>query len=173
MTVVDQRAREGRDRQQLILHEAKALADLAVGEDDRGRRRERAAGGNADQRGIGEGVSKQPLHDGAGCREQGADHRGRRDPRNPDRPQHELVARERWTGCSVRPQAERRRQPRQRNSGSAHRERDQRRAGKRDEQADEGQRSGGRNAYPLRRFARSALSASAVIAGNLPSAPPA
>ena len=93
-----QRARESCDRQQLVLHEAKALADLAVGEDDRCRSRERAAGGNADQRGIGEGISKQPLHDRAGCREQPAHHGGGGDPRNPDRPQHELVAREIWTG---------------------------------------------------------------------------
>jgi hypothetical protein len=72
-------------------------------EHDRGGCRQRAAGGNADQCGVGEGVAKQPLHDGARCGEQSADHRGCRDPRNPDRPQHELIARERWTRCCVAP----------------------------------------------------------------------
>ena len=168
------RAHESRERQQLILHEAQALADLAVDEDDRSRRRERPAGGNADQRGIGEGVSKQPLHDRAGCREQPAHHGGGSDPRYPDRPQHELVAREIWTGRGIRPKAERRRQPRQRNSRSPHRERDQRHANKRDQQAARVRDAAGRSAYPLRRFALSAReSASSVIAGNLPSTPPA
>ena len=93
-----QRARERRQRQQFVLHEAKALAEPAVGEDDRGGGGEGAAGGNADQRRIGERIAEQALHDGAGHREQGADHGRCRDPRNPDRPQHELVARRQRMG---------------------------------------------------------------------------
>ena len=126
----------------MILDEAKVLADLAVDEDDRRGSCKRAAGGNADQSGVGEGISKQPLHDGARCREQGAYHRGCCDPWNPDRPQHELVAREAWPRYSVAPQAERGRQPRQRNAGGAHRQGDQRRADKCDKQTYDGEGSG-------------------------------
>ena len=123
-----------------MLHEAQALPDLAVGEHDGGGRRQRAAGGNADQRRIGQRIAKQSLHDRARGGEQRADHRGRGDPRNPDRPQHELVARQGWTG--IAPQPERGRQPRQWNAGGAHRQRDQRRSRERDEQADEGEGRG-------------------------------
>ena len=117
-----------------ILHEAKALAEPAVGEHDRGCRRERAAGGDADQRGIGQRIAKQALHDGAGHREQGADHGGRRDARNPDRPQHQLVARRQRIGGGVRAEAERSRQPGERNAGCAHGERDKGGGRERDQQ---------------------------------------
>ena len=47
---------------------------------------------DADQRGIGERVAEQPLHDRAGHGQQGADHGGDRDARDADRPEHQLVA---------------------------------------------------------------------------------
>ena len=93
---------------------------LAVGEDDRGRGGERAAAGDADQRRIGEGVAEQSLHDRAGHREQAADHRGGRDPRNPDRPQHELVARDMRMRRASADKAERGRKPGQRNARGAY-----------------------------------------------------
>ncbi len=88
-----QRACECGQRQQLVLHEAKAFAQFAVGEHNRGGGGERASAGNADEGWIGEGVSKQSLHDRAGHGEKASNHGSRRNPRNPDRPQHELVSR--------------------------------------------------------------------------------
>ena len=168
------RAGERRDRQQLGLQEADMLAEPAVGEYDRRRGCKRAAGGDADQAGIGERVAEQPLHDGAGGAEQGADHRGGCDARNPDRPQHELVARERGTGRAVAPEPERGRQPCERNSGGTDGERDQCGTSEHDRRQASVSAAEGRRAYPLRRAVPPGwLSAKAVIAGNSPSARPA
>ncbi|MGY4379280.1 hypothetical protein ACVWZ3_006919 [Bradyrhizobium sp. i1.3.6] len=119
-----QRARKGRERQQLGLKEAQRLAEARIGEDDCACGRQRTAAGDADQRGIGERVAKQSLHDGARRGEQAADHRGRRDPGNADRPQHELVARRHGVGGGVACETERSRQPGEGNAGRAHGQRD-------------------------------------------------
>ena len=93
--------------------------------------------GHADQRRIGQRIAKQALHDGAGHREQRADHGGRGDARNPDRPQHQLVARRQRIDGMLRPEAERGGQPGERNARGAHRQRDEGGARQRGEQANE------------------------------------
>ena len=85
---------------------------------------------------IGERIAEQALHHGAAGREQRADHHGKRDARQPHRPQHELVARgER--GVVALHKAERGGQAAQRNAGSADRGGNRRRRNERnDERAD-------------------------------------
>ena len=109
-----------RERQQLGLQETQRLAEQRCrAKHDRAAAAKRAAAGDADQRGIGERIAEQALHDRAGRGEQAADHRGRRDPGDPDRPQHELVARGHGIGGCVAGKAERGGQPREGNAGRA------------------------------------------------------
>lgn len=151
----------------MILHEAQAFADLAVNEDDRTGCRERAARGNADQRRIGERIAKQSLHDGAGYREQAADHAAAAMRESGSTTARVGPAGGQRIRGSVGPQAERRGQPGEWNAGSA----DERDSGAAPASANTRQRmvsTPGRRERRTRATARFALSsASAVIAGTL------
>ena len=71
-----------------------AAREHAVADHDRERGGEARARRDAGERRIGERIAEQPLHHGAAGGEQRADHDGERDARQPDRPQHQLVARD-------------------------------------------------------------------------------
>ena len=52
-----------------------ARGQMQVVQDDRHGDRQRRAARNADQVGVGQRIAEQPLHDGAGYRQRGADDR--------------------------------------------------------------------------------------------------
>jgi TonB family protein len=85
-----ERADECGDRQQL---EGQRPSQPIADHNGRGRR-QRAAARDADQRRISQWVAKQPLHDGAGDSQKRANHAGNCDARQPDRPQHQPIARD-------------------------------------------------------------------------------
>ncbi len=92
---------------------------------DNGHRRgERATARDADQRGIGERVAEQPLHDGTARRQQAADDGRDRDPRQSHRPEHELIAGERGRIAVAGRKPERGGQTCDRDTGGADRGRD-------------------------------------------------
>ena len=97
--------------------DAAGFRQQPVADHDGGGGRKARAGRDAGQHRIGQRIAEQALHDGAAGREQRADHDGQRDARQPDRPQHQLIARD-GRGIALR-EAERGGQAAERNAGGA------------------------------------------------------